>query len=394
MGQTVGSYISPNVDDLVFPAVEPSYNQRHRHLVRLTTSSKGGAFDIPAMLLLTSGKYRSRKVPSKCKTSQSRDAKTPPEPVTTCVIYFHQNKCDIGDCLSDMAKIRDGAFGGDAVVLAPEYPGYGLLCEYRATVKGIERVGLAAWRYCRETLGFKRHQIILWGRSIGCGPAASLAVQRAQKAFRKVEDADDASARSLGALVLVAPYTSISDVVKSHSNRLIASMVSAYWPVLELMADAAMIHVPVLIMHPTEDEIIPVAHGQSLYDTCVSHQKHCIWVEGKTHNFSMEAPEFSSFRSFVRRISRPARQSKPRDVSGVSKGSGNHASRKLPQAEEVVEIQFLSERRSGEAADIPSDDDGDVQTLHGGFEQRESVSFQERDISYQIMPRRDRRSRN
>jgi len=102
--------------------------------------------------------------------------------VSTCVIYFHANACDIGNCTEDMVTFRDGALGGDAVILCPEYPGYGLLREFEASPIGIERVADAAWQYCRKQLGFKASQIMLFGRSIGTGPATSLAHAQAAKA--------------------------------------------------------------------------------------------------------------------------------------------------------------------------------------------------------------------
>merc|ERR1711879_378175 len=118
-----------------------------------------------------------------------------------------------GQCIDDMTTFRDGGLNGDAVMLCPEYPGYGMLRDFEPSVTGIERVAMAAWQYCRQSLGFRPHQIMLFGRSIGTGPATWLAHTLAAEAAIQKQPIWISRPRPLGGLVLLAPFTSVAAVV-------------------------------------------------------------------------------------------------------------------------------------------------------------------------------------
>lgn len=285
MGQTVGWAL--NVTEFVFPPVRCSYDKDHDNLVFFPA---GADADIPAMLV---------------PPSLSLDAKRKDllgEKTSFCVIYFHPNAVDIGDCVHDLFNIRDGVFKGDAVVLAPEYCGYGLLSEYRPSVESIDLVSAAAWRFCRKALGFRGDQIVLWGRSIGTGPACSMAAWRAKRSLEKEDKKDFIEAnsqRSLGAVVLVAPFTSVTEVALWHTNKLVASLVSPMWEVLELVKDEGLEDIPFCVVHPREDEVIPFSHGEAIFESCASKLKFCLWVDDATHNFPMEDEHLKTLRSFL-----------------------------------------------------------------------------------------------
>lgn len=113
------------------------------------------------------------------------------------LIFFHGNAEDIGlasDLLSfvkDLLKVH---------VLAVEYPGYGVY-EGSATA---EQIGLDAqnvFDYLTHTQGLKESDIILFGRSIGSGPASLVA-----------------SLRNPCALLLMSPFKSIRDVVRESAG--------------------------------------------------------------------------------------------------------------------------------------------------------------------------------
>lgn len=57
-------------------------------------------------------------------------------------------------------------------VIVPEYPGYGISGGY-ATEDTVDAVVHAAIRLATETLGTPAHCLILYGRSVGTGPAAA-----------------------------------------------------------------------------------------------------------------------------------------------------------------------------------------------------------------------------
>jgi len=330
---------------------------------------------IPAMLLSPAG------VGSKDRAALS-------SMVSICAIYFHPNAVDIGDCLEDMEAICDGAYGGDAVVIAPEYPGYGLLNEFEPSVEGLDLAAEAAWQYCVQTLGFSGERVMLWGRSIGCGPAASLAYRISKGLINKravgstasvmhdppprgtfyeatepdlppsppprsvspspatltprhlhalslddfrrssarpnqpislprphptprmlmtsprdrqgADAFEDESLATVGALVMIAPYISISAVVQHHTaSPFLASVVGPMWEVLEIVKDECMKEVPLCILHPKEDEIIPSQHGLQIFQQALCRKKYGVWLSNATHNFQPEEDHFTLVKAFL-----------------------------------------------------------------------------------------------
>jgi len=311
MGQNVGRAF--NVRDWVFPLVTPSYDESHKLLVQLP-SEFGVA--VPAMLL----------APSTIQPNTLGSV------VSTCVIYFHANACDIGQCVDDMCTFRDGALDGDGIVLCPEYPGYGLLREYRPSVSAINLVAQTAWNYCRKELGFNADQIMLWGRSIGSGPATALAksLAAAMKLENQAAGLEDTSTtassegspnqpvpkpvvsstrpRPVGALVLLAPFISISAVIQHHvASQLIASIVGSMWDNLEVVKDSCMEEVPLCIIHPKTDDVVPGTHGQAIFEAATCKDKYGIWLCNASHNLFLTEERLQLTRRFLNQVSNPGR---------------------------------------------------------------------------------------
>ena len=83
-------------------------------------------------------------------------------------------------------------------VLAVEYPGYGL---YKTSKPDEEKMKIdaeAVYEFLTKHIGIKESNIILFGRSMGSGPATYLASQKKP-----------------AALLLMSAYTSIKDVARS-----------------------------------------------------------------------------------------------------------------------------------------------------------------------------------
>mmetsp|Transcript_52050 Transcript_52050/g.151235 ORF Transcript_52050/g.151235 Transcript_52050/m.151235 type:complete len:394 (-) Transcript_52050:82-1263(-) len=340
MGQSVGRAFS--VTDWVFPLVSPSYDANHKYLIHIPSEA---GIDVPAMLIAPS-------VPAHELGSL----------VTMCVIYFHANACDIGQCIEDLTTFRDGALEGDAAMLCPEYPGYGLLRDYEPSVVSIDTVADSAWRYCVEDLCFEPEQIVLWGRSIGTGTATALAHRvAARSAGRAAEEeaqneaalaveemgrlaelrqarqhesrsrpsrqgpggreaggelppglvaADPLrrTAHPVGALVLLAPFTSVSAVVEHHlASRWVASVVGPMWNVLELVQDRVMEDVPLCVVHPKCDEVVPSRQGLTVYEQASSREKFGIWLCHASHNLYLLPEHLAITKRFLAKVTIPAK---------------------------------------------------------------------------------------
>jgi fermentation-respiration switch protein FrsA (DUF1100 family) len=159
------------------------------------------------------------------------------------VLHFH----GFGDNLastfnqSEFHRLRDMGFG----ILAPEYPGYaGKPGE--PTEQAVEQEAQIAYDYLRTISNVPERNIVIYGASLGTGVAVDLA-----------------SHVRAGALVLIAPYTSVVDVGKLRRP---------YIPISLLASDRfesdkiGGVHMPVFIFHTVEDKVIPIEEGRRLYE--------------------------------------------------------------------------------------------------------------------------------
>jgi fermentation-respiration switch protein FrsA (DUF1100 family) len=91
-------------------------------------------------------------------------------------------------------------------------------------------------------LKYDPKDIILMGRSMGSGPACTLA-----------------ELSKPAALILLSPYTSLRDVVKSLLGTLPSLLVKERFKNLEVIKR---VNCPTLIVHGQSDSLIPFSHAQ------------------------------------------------------------------------------------------------------------------------------------
>jgi fermentation-respiration switch protein FrsA (DUF1100 family) len=169
------------------------------------------------------------------------------------VWFFHGNAEDLGDLEPSLLALRDAGFA----VFASEYPGYGGTGG-RPTEEGIYAAARVAREHLRGPLGVPAERTILYGRSLGGGPAVQLATEE-----------------RLGGLVLHSAFTSVYRVVTQW--RILPA------DLFENERKMARVTCPVLVMHGREDEVIPWSHGVALL-AAAPGQKRSLWVPGAGHN--------------------------------------------------------------------------------------------------------------
>jgi alpha-beta hydrolase superfamily lysophospholipase len=174
------------------------------------------------------------------------------------VVHFHGN----GEDLAGQALLIEGFRRAGLGVYAVEYPGYGLAAGAKLDESSIYATAEASLRHL-IALGVPRESIVVQGQSLGSGVAIEMA------------------RRGYGArLVLISPYTSMVDM---------AALVAPYLPVRWLVRDryeserkAPAIALPALVIHGTEDEVVPFRMGRRIADLL----PHCefVPVSGAGHN--------------------------------------------------------------------------------------------------------------
>ena len=124
--------------------------------------------------------------------------------------------------------------------------------------------------YLTLRLGIKSQNIILFGRSIGSGPATHIA------AHRKV-----------GGLILMSPYTSIRDVAKNIAGSIAQYFVADRFRNIDKMKK---ISCSTCFLHGKKDKLIPFMHSKELkgeLEKYVKLKEICVcshYGENMTHN--------------------------------------------------------------------------------------------------------------
>jgi pimeloyl-ACP methyl ester carboxylesterase len=182
----------------------------------------------------------------------------PAQPGHPTLAHFHGNQQQLADLQPTAERYTKRGLGFFAV----EFPGYGL-AGGSPSQPAIEAAAERALAYLRDTLKVPESDTVLYGQSLGTGVAVEMA------------------ARGHGAkLVLIAPYTSIVGEAGVHYPFL-----PARWLVKDRFdseARAPDARQPVLIVHGTEDEVVPFAMGEKM--TGRFPHAEMVRVAGAHHN--------------------------------------------------------------------------------------------------------------
>jgi uncharacterized protein len=199
-------------------------------------------------------------------------------------LAFHGNASNIANRVHTYEFLRDTP----ANVLALEYRGYGH-SEGKPSEAGLYLDAEAAYQYLVSTKRLDPKSILSFGQSLGTAVAAHLAARRI-----------------VGGLILEAPFPSASRV---------ASKIYWFLPGLSLLVHSQFdtqsllkqITAPVLIVHCTQDPVLPFQFGREVYNSARS-PKQFLEVEGYCHEeSSLIAPVQyrSALQSFVASLAHP-----------------------------------------------------------------------------------------
>jgi pimeloyl-ACP methyl ester carboxylesterase len=184
-----------------------------------------------------------------------------PDKAAFTIIYSHGNAEDLGINYMDLAdKCRQ--FKCD--VFAYEYPGYGASDENSdATEQGCYEGADAAWEYVTEVLNVPPRNVILFGRSLGTGPTVDLAMRHSEAC----------------GVILQSPLTS---GIRTKCCDCVALSLCCI-DVFKSVDKAALLQMPTLIMHGTEDNVVPCENGRRLHSR-LTDPFEPLWVIGAGHN--------------------------------------------------------------------------------------------------------------
>jgi fermentation-respiration switch protein FrsA (DUF1100 family) len=171
------------------------------------------------------------------------------------LLVSHGNAEDLGDDRSWLEGLRRAGFN----VFAYDYQGYGT-SQGKPTEKTAYDDENAAYDYLTVNLKTPANNVIIFGRSVGSGPAVYLAARR-----------------PAAALILQSPFLS--------AFRVVTDVPIFPFDKFPNYKEIGRVRCPLLIIHGTQDSVINIRHGRKLFDLA-NEPKQFFAVSGADHNDS------------------------------------------------------------------------------------------------------------
>jgi len=172
------------------------------------------------------------------------------------VLWFHGNGETVAGIGPVLREFRPDAAG----LLAIDYRGYGESTG-KATIAGTGRDAEAAWAWLAARADVDSHRIVIYGRSVGSGPAAGLAALHPH-----------------APLILESAFTSLRGMAREHYPIFPSMLAGGGFDNLSALGDTSR---PVLIILGEQDQLVPPWMGRALAER--SHGE--LWtIPGADHN--------------------------------------------------------------------------------------------------------------
>lgn len=208
-----------------------------------------------------------------------------PNPKATyTILYSHGNAEDLGDSRSTLEALQRMGFA----VFSYDYRGYGSSpgrASEQTTYQDID----AAYRYLTTTSRIVPEHIIVYGRSVGSGPSVDLA-----------------SRELVAGVILENAFTS--------TFRVVTRIPIFPFDRFDNLSKIGKLNCPVLIIHGSADQIIPLHHGQTLFRHA-KPPKQLVIVDGAGHNDVMAVAGLQyvqTLRNFTQQLGQPVAPVQPK----------------------------------------------------------------------------------
>jgi len=196
-------------------------------------------------------------------------------PGENVVLFFHGNSGNISH-RSYIADICD-KFGLNLLLV--DYEGYGL-SDGEPGVKNIINNSEIAYNFICKF--FESNKIVVWGESLGGSAAIWIA-----------------SRNKVRSLILLSTFTSVSDVAKNKQGKLLSKIIKVSNKDLRSDIWAQKVKCPTLIIHSTEDTLIPFNLAQKIYKNIGNRHKKMVAIKGDHANPQIKDEQFDEIFAFL-----------------------------------------------------------------------------------------------
>jgi uncharacterized protein len=173
------------------------------------------------------------------------------------LIFLHGNAGNIGDRLGKIELFHQLGLN----ILIIDYRGYGKSTG-RPSEKGMYNDALAAYDYLVKRPDIAARPIVAYGASLGGAAAIDLATKR-----------------SLSHLIIDSSFSSAADMAKIIYPSIPSFLIKTK---LDSITKVQKVLIPKLFFHSSEDEVVPIALGEKLYDAS-PEPKEFVKISG-SHN--------------------------------------------------------------------------------------------------------------
>ena len=194
----------------------------------------------------------------------------------TVMLFFHGNG---GNISHRIEKIRLLCYP-EISSLMIDYNGYG-----RSHGEPSEQAcylnALASWEYLTQERHTDPMQIILFGESLGGAVAIDLAMKK-----------------DVRAIILESTFTTIDIVIE----RFVPGIEGHLKGKFDSLSKISSVHVPLLMLHGDEDELVPYELGQKLFKSA-NEPKVFFTIKGAHHNDTYDKggkPYFQTIHQFIK----------------------------------------------------------------------------------------------
>jgi fermentation-respiration switch protein FrsA (DUF1100 family) len=187
------------------------------------------------------------------------------------ILFSHGNGVDLGLIEPFLECVREKL---GCSVIAYDYPGYGA-SPGSPSESSVNSAAEAVYSHLRVK-GVPENKIIIWGRSIGGGPATALARNH-----------------SVDALILESAFMSAFRVVTKVKIMPLDKF--------DNLAKIDKVECPTFFIHGKLDRVIPFFHGKALYEKAKTPKSH-YWLDAAGHNnveYTDETEYWKRIKEFI-----------------------------------------------------------------------------------------------
>lgn len=179
------------------------------------------------------------------------------------LLYFHGKTLNITGHLKYAQNFRNLGFS----LLLVDYRGYGRSEGGFPNETQVYEDAESVWHYLVEQRGIKPEDMFFYGHSLGGAIALDLAVRHPQ----------------IAGLIMESCFTSIYAMAQHQLLYRIYPLKKLVHQLFDSLSKIKNLQVPLLIIHGTRDQLIPVRMGKTLYEAAPGPKK-LLLVENAYHN--------------------------------------------------------------------------------------------------------------